>query len=161
MSDEKLTTIHGTPVEEVRKQHAEQPIGQHNDYIILSDEERAKGFVRPVRRSYRHVGMPAPRYPLRDLTPEEQERFSEYGYAKFEDYSEEHALSGRFWTKRDLEKVGGGCGAVTTMGQKLAETYARDPRFYGSTFCTHCNIHIPVGEFGEFVWEGTDERVGT
>lgn len=23
-------------------------------YLILSDEERAKGFVRPVRRSYRH-----------------------------------------------------------------------------------------------------------
>ncbi len=24
-------------------------------YLVLSEDERAKGFVRPVRRSYRHV----------------------------------------------------------------------------------------------------------
>lgn len=30
------------------------PIPQHDVYLILSDAERAKGFVRPVRRSYRH-----------------------------------------------------------------------------------------------------------
>lgn len=28
--------------------------GQQKDYVVLSDEERAKGFVRPVRDSYRH-----------------------------------------------------------------------------------------------------------
>lgn len=30
------------------------PDGMQRDYLILSEEERAKGFVRPVRRSYRH-----------------------------------------------------------------------------------------------------------
>ena len=31
--------------------------GQQEDYIVLTPEERAKGFVRPVRRSYIHVGI--------------------------------------------------------------------------------------------------------
>lgn len=31
--------------------------GQQKDYVVLSAEERAKGFVRPVRRSYVHVGL--------------------------------------------------------------------------------------------------------
>ncbi len=30
------------------------PQPQNEVYLIMSDEERAKGFVRPVRRSYRH-----------------------------------------------------------------------------------------------------------
>ena len=42
------------------------------------------------------------------------------------------------------------CGATTTMGRKLAETYARDPYFYGGTFCVHCNVHRPLSEFS---WE--------
>jgi len=29
--------------------------GQQQGYVVLADEERAKGFVRPVRRSYRHL----------------------------------------------------------------------------------------------------------
>jgi len=29
--------------------------GQQEDYLVLSDEERAKGFVLPVYRSYRHM----------------------------------------------------------------------------------------------------------
>jgi hypothetical protein len=28
--------------------------GQQKSYLVLSDEERARGFVRPVRRSYIH-----------------------------------------------------------------------------------------------------------
>jgi hypothetical protein len=86
--------------------------GQQKAYVVLSEEERAKDFVRPVRRSYVH------------------------------------------------EK----CGVVTTMGQALAETYARDPFFYSGTFCCGCGAHFPVGasEFGgEFIWDGTDERVGS
>ena len=75
----------------------------------LTAEERAKGFVRPVRDAYVH-------------------------------------------TK---------CGAVTTMGRALAETYARDPQFYSGTFGCACRAHFPVGEHGEFVWDGTNEKVGT
>lgn len=82
--------------------------GQQKGYIVLTDGERAKGFVRPVRRSYVH-------------------------------------------TK---------CGTATTMGQSLAETYARDPQFYSGTFCVHCGKHFPVGADGEFVWDD-DSKVGT
>lgn len=32
-----------------------KPNGQQKDYIVLSDGERAKGFVRPVRRTYVHT----------------------------------------------------------------------------------------------------------
>ncbi len=83
--------------------------GQQQGYVVLSEEERAKGFVRPVRQTYVHQK----------------------------------------------------CGAVTTMGRALAETYAREPSFYTGTFCCGCGTHFPVGADGEFVWDGTDEKVGT
>jgi hypothetical protein len=53
------------------------------------------------------------------------------------------------------------CGAETTMSRSIAETYARNPAFYHGTFCTHCRAHFPVGADGQFVWSGSDERVGT
>jgi hypothetical protein len=92
------------------------PAAQNAVYLILSDEERRKGFVRPVRRSYRH---------------------------------------------QDPE-----CGAVTTMGLALAETYSANPMFYGATYCAGCRMHRPVGAAGEFTWmspggEDTTDLVGT
>lgn len=80
--------------------------GQNQSYLILSEEERTKGFVRPVRQTYVHTQ----------------------------------------------------CGTATTMGLPLAETYARDPKFYGATYCCGCHQHFPVGEF---TWDGTDEIVGS
>src|SRR6185437_15684971 len=132
-----------------------RPGGQNEVYLVLSDEERARGFVRPVRRSYQHVGQ-RPKYPLRDLTPEETKRYAQFHYVKYEEYPKRGASGaiGRFWTQEQLDV----CGATTTMGQELAETYARDPRFYGSTFCCRCGKHLPVNEF---VWLGTDESVGS
>lgn len=50
------------------------------------------------------------------------------------------------------------CNGLTTMGVRLAKTYARDPKFYGSTYCANCLMHKPVGEFR---WYGTEERVGS
>ena len=129
--------------------------GQYAQYAVLPEEERKKGFVRPVRRSYQHVGI-RPRYPLRDLSDEEKKEYAAYGYAKFELYPEsESPRVGRFWTESQLHS---GCGVVTTMSDALAETYARDPSYYGSTFCCGCSRHIRVEEF---VWEGTTERVGS
>lgn len=29
--------------------------GQQRDYVVLAEEERAKGFVRPLRSAYRHL----------------------------------------------------------------------------------------------------------
>jgi len=132
-----------------------EPSGMQKSYLVLSEEERAKGFVRPVRRSYKHVGE-RPAYPLRDLTPEESERHASAGYVKFEPYPEsESPVTGRFWTEAQLAS---GCGSVTTMGLALAETWARDVNFYGGTFCSHCGRHFPVAEF---VWVPDGSPVGS
>jgi hypothetical protein len=80
--------------------------GMQKGYVALCPEERAKGFVRPVRRTYTHLI----------------------------------------------------CRTDTTMGLALAETYARDPGFYGGTFCCTCRAHFPLDEF---VWAGTDNKVGS
>ena len=44
-SDPRLT--HGTDSE---------PIEQAETYLVLSKEEREKGFIRPVRTAYVHIG---------------------------------------------------------------------------------------------------------
>lgn len=85
------------------------PRPQSDVYLVLSEEERAKGFVRPLRRSYVHVKP-------------------------------------------------GGCGVQTVMGLALCETYARDPKFYGATYCVGCRMHRPVGEF---VWDEDGKVVGS
>jgi len=91
-----------------RLQHGadEMPVGQAEVYLVLSEDERKQGFVRPLRMSYVH-------------TP---------------------------------------CGSVTTMARSIAETYARDPNFYGSTYCVKCSKHRPLDEF---TWDGTDQKVGS
>lgn len=73
----------------------EKPGPQAEVYLVLTPEERAKGFVRKVRCTYVHQS----------------------------------------------------CGVATSMGRALAETYARDPSFYGATYCVKCRAHFPVGEF--------------
>lgn len=39
------------------------------------------------------------------------------------------------------------CGVATKMNETIAETYARDPKFYGSTYCVSCKKHLPVADF--------------
>lgn len=82
------------------------PVEQAEVYLVLPKEDRAKGFVRPLRMSYVHTE----------------------------------------------------CSTETTMNEAIAETYARDPKFYGYTYCITCMCHRPVGEF---VWTGTNEVVGS
>ena len=53
------------------------------------------------------------------------------------------------------------CGEITSMARAILETYARDPYFYCATYCAHCKAHFAVGPKGQFVWVGTDEKVGT
>lgn len=120
------------------------PIPQAAAYLVLSEEERAKGFVRPVRTDYIHTGY-GPEHPLRDLTEEEMERFSGTDYSKYETYPTGGSLVGRYWKLEQLEAKG--CGGMTVMGIEIAETYARDPSFYGSTYCFKCEMHRPVAEF--------------
>lgn len=84
-----------------------EPVPQAAAYLVLSEQERAKGFVRPLRRAYIHAD---------------------------------------------------GCGAVTTMGLALCETYARDPKFYGATYCVRCSRHLPVSEFR---WNEDGKVVGS
>jgi hypothetical protein len=45
--------VSGKPVTDDHRELKEN--GQQKDYVILSAEERKKGFVRPVRRTYRHI----------------------------------------------------------------------------------------------------------
>lgn len=80
--------------------------GQDETYLVLSEKERSKGFVRPYRDTYVHKT----------------------------------------------------CGVSTKMGVDISETYARDPKFYGATFCVKCKTHFPVSEFN---WMGTNETVGS
>ncbi len=157
MSDEPKTTLtDGSPVTDDHRE-IDPRTGMQKAYVVLSAEERAKGFVRPVRRTYRHVGV-RPKYPLRDLTPDEHERYDKFGYVKYEEYpASQGAMLGRYWTEKQLNS---GCGTVTTMGLSLAETYARDPAFYAGTFCAGCHAHFPVGPEGEFEWED-GSKVGT
>ena len=89
--------------------------GQQKSYLVLTEEERARGFVRPLRLAYRHLK----------------------------------------------------CGTVTTMGRALCETYARNPHFYGGTFCCGCGDHFRLRqvEDGElrwaFAWVPDGEPVGS
>lgn len=53
------------------------------------------------------------------------------------------------------------CGVATTMAQKIAETYAANPTFYGGTYCVACKEHFPVGADGEFIWDADGTKVGT
>lgn len=87
------------------------PNEQQGAYLVLSEEERKKGFVRPLRRSYIH-------------------------------------------------KL---CGGRTDMGLALCETYARNPKFYGGTFCCGCGKHYNLlDENGErqFHWVEDGKGVG-
>ncbi len=123
---EARVLVSGAPVPDDHSHTALKENGQQKDYIVLSAEERAKGFVRPVRRTYLHVG-------------------------------ENPRMEGIVLIAPDK----GACGSRTTMSQEIAETYARDPYFYSGTFCCSCGKHLPIGKNGEFIWEGTTEKVGT
>ena len=157
-NDPKTSLVGGKVPYEGYKELKEN--GQQRDYLVLSSDERMKGFVRPVRSSYIHVGIPGPKYPLRDLTAKEYLDYEKYGYVKYEEYPEGSHGLGRFWTQKELDNIDKGCMAKTTMSREIAETYARSPGFYGGTFCVRCRKHFPVGEHGEFVWED-GSRVGT
>lgn len=159
MSEPKVELTTGDPVPADASHTKLKPNGQQEGYVVLSPEERAKGFVRPVRRTYIHVGPKKPVTKLRELTDEERERFSRFGYVAYEEYPEsDSAVCGKYWKQEDINRMKAGCGAATTMSQSLAETYARDPHFYSGTFCVACGKHYPVVEF---VWDGTDEPVGS
>lgn len=84
----------------------EVPVPQNAVYLVLSAEERTKGFTRPYRDRYVHKT----------------------------------------------------CGTETIMGRALSETYAREPKFYGATYCTGCQMHRPVSEF---YWSVDHTEVGS
>jgi hypothetical protein len=136
-----MCTTNGKPVEDVRASQT-NPTGQHNGYIVLCPDERAKGFVRPYRDSYRHVG---PRICGLHVGPD--------GATVCHMDPGHEGPCGTATGPRPQA-----CQTVTTMGRALSETYARDPEFYGATFCCHCNVHRPVAEF---VWTVDGAVVGS
>lgn len=138
--------------------------GQKADHWVMCPGEIIlKGFKRPVRLSYQHVGPPGPEYPLSDLAGDKEHLRAAHGYVKFEKFppgSHGSAL-GRYWTQKMIDGVDQGCGTVTSMPVSIAETYAAEPGFYGKTFCCGCGDYFRVGARGEFVWNNTKDRVGT
>jgi len=134
---------------------------QNKCYLVLSDEEKAKGFVRPVRDKYIHVGRQYPEGLKEELAePYESETTGKIYVAIM---SVLDGKGGTYITQEEYDqwkKTGyvGGCGVETKMNELIAETYARDPGFYTSTFCVGCKEHLPVGEF---IWKDTTEKVGS
>jgi|SRR6185369_5239820 len=53
MSTPRTTLTDGSPVTPDHRE-IDPATGQQKDYVVLSEEERKKGFVRPVRRKYIH-----------------------------------------------------------------------------------------------------------
>lgn len=156
-SDPRVTSTHGhaPDAEGPAPGPVDPATGQHTSYWILTEKERAKGFVRPVRTKYRHVGK-RPLHSTRPLNEGELDSGLGDEFALFEAYPDGGRSSGRFWTNAELSS---GCGSYTSMGTAIAETYARQPSFYGSTFCCSCGKHLPVDEF---TWaDSPGERVGT
>jgi hypothetical protein len=51
----QICTTSGEAPNKVRAEQTEA-VGQHKGYVVLCEEERAKGFVRPYRDRYKHVG---------------------------------------------------------------------------------------------------------
>ena len=143
----------------------DEPGPQCEVYLVLSEEERAKGFVRPVRTAYVHIGRDLSHYKgiHRMLTEEEQKEHPKYVAVMTVLENEDGTFKGgSYVTTEELEayqfgKRIGGCNFPTSMGRELAETYARNPRFYGSTYCSYCRKHLPVSEFR---WFHTNEIVG-
>ena len=72
-----------------------EPREQNKVYLVLPPEDLRKGYVKPLRQSYKHST----------------------------------------------------CSGETRMGYELSATYARDPWFYGLTYCVHCRVHRPLTEF--------------
>lgn len=54
MNKSKTTLTDGSPVTSDHRE-INPATGMQKGYVVLSDEERAKGFVRPVRNSYTHL----------------------------------------------------------------------------------------------------------
>ncbi len=152
----------GSPVSEDQGHTKLREDGQQQGYVVLTPAERSKGFVRPYRDAYKHVGPLGPQFPVRDLTDEETELYKDCGYVKFEPWPPDFKPSsaGRYWTQEQLDRIGKGCGHITTMSRAIAETYARDPHFYSGTFCSTCRKHFDIGERGEFVWYEFDGSTG-
>lgn len=129
--------------------------GLQKTYLVLSEEERAKGFVRPYRDAYVHIGL-RPKYELRPLSEADKKDPIKATYAGFEKYPDSISpLTGRYWTHEELNS---GCGTLTVMGRSLSETYARDPKFYGATYCAGCQKHFPVHQFH---WNADNTVVGS
>jgi len=54
MTNPATTLTDGSPVTDDHRE-IDPATGQQKGYVVLSEEERRKGFVRPVRRSYKHL----------------------------------------------------------------------------------------------------------
>ena len=134
---------------------------QNKAYLVLSEEEIAKGFVKPVRNRYIHIGRNVKAHWKsihRMLDDEEKKEHPDKNYVAVmtvitnEDGS---FKGGTYVTQEEFDawensEFIGGCGTKTLIAREIAETYARNPKFYGATWCMGCGKHIQVTEF---IWD--------
>lgn len=99
------TMTDGSPVTPDHRE-IDPATGMQKGYVVLSDEDRANGFVRALRNSYVHSK----------------------------------------------------CGVETRLHFRIAETFARDPKYYSGTYCAGCKSHFNLDQFN---WSGTTEIVGS
>jgi hypothetical protein len=84
----------------------------------------------------------------------------DYGNTKPDGQHENHPsdLSGEVVRPYRDTYIHPSCGGVATKIPKhCAETYQRNPKFYGTTFCVGCKGYFPVAEF---IWDD-GKRVGS
>ena len=98
------------------KEGQKNETGQHEIYLVLSEEERDKGFVRPVRDSYVHVGRYRNYAGIDKMLTEDEQKEMMKEYPHPEPY-------------------------VAVLGINGSD-----------------GKHLPVDEF---IWDGTDENVGS
>ena len=159
MPDSNMMLTNGEPVPADDSHTAVDPsTGQQRGYVVLTPEERAKGFVRPVRTKYVHAGKEMCGVILGDWH-DSSNLYGDgaktiCGGAVGHDGEHGHAGDQKVFvaTAAEIERLRRtgrykGCGAVTWMGNALAETYARQPDFYSGTFCATCRKHFHLDEF--------------
>lgn len=159
MTDPKpRATVSGRAPEDPAVPGAPAPIdpvtGQHKDHYVLPEEERAKGYIRPLRFSYTHAGRLVCGKP-KNKNPDqlEGEEVPDIWVCLGAPGHEGPCGTPGYGRNRNVI----GCQTSTRMPASIAETWAADPKYYGETFCVGCKKYLPVGEF---VWDGSIERLG-
>lgn len=128
----------------------DSPVEQNKKYLILSDEERSKGFIRPVRYSYVHIGKKVDLKggtiePRTDECNKHNEKFNTK-YVAFIKYPEsESPVVGRYIEQKELDNINkhiGGCGTGIFYDQSIGRGIRKSKRIFNE-----------IDPYGEENWD--------